>query len=54
MIVSNSAPLIAFGRVGRLDILEQVFDRVLILHAVFHEVVEGSGRPGSQDVAASS
>lgn len=54
MIVADSGPLIAFSRVGRLDILEDLFDRVLIPDAVFHEVVvEGKGRPGAQDVATS-
>lgn len=54
MIVADSGPLIAFSRIGRLDILEDLFDRVLIPDAVFHEVVvEGKGRPGAQDVAAS-
>ena len=54
MIVADSGPLIAFSRIGRLDILENLFDRVLIPDAVFHEVVvEGMGRPGARDVATS-
>lgn len=55
MIVADSGPLIAFARIGRLDLLETLFRRVLIPDAVFHEVVvAGRGRPGSQNVAASS
>ena len=54
MIVADSGPLIAFSRIGRLDILKNLFDRVLVPDAVFHEVVvEGMGRPGAQDVATS-
>jgi len=55
VIVSDSGPLIAFGNIGRLDLLETLFRRVLIPDAVFHEVVvAGRGRPGYQNVAASS
>ena len=55
MIVSDSGPLIAFGTIGRLDLLETLFRRVLIPDAVFHEVVvAGRGRPGYRVVAASA
>jgi len=39
IVVSNSSPLIALGRVGRLDLLPAVFDRIVIPEAVYHEVV---------------
>ncbi len=55
MIVSDSGPLIAFGKIGRLNLLETLFRRVLIPDAVFHEVVvAGRGRPGSRNVAKSA
>lgn len=55
MIVSDSGPIIAFSKIGRLDILRLLFGRVLIPDAVHDEVVvRGMGRPGSDDVARSS
>jgi predicted nucleic acid-binding protein len=52
VIVSDSGPLIAFSRIGLLDILELLFDRVLIPSAVYHEVVvHGRGRSGFHEVA---
>lgn len=55
MIVSDSGPIIAFSKIGRLDILRLLFERVLIPDAVHDEVVvRGIGRPGADDVARSS
>ncbi len=55
MIVSDSGPLIAFSKIGRLDILERLFDMVLIPDAVYYEVgADGSHRPGAQAIASST
>ena len=55
MIVSDSGPIIAFSKIGRLDILRLLFGRVLIPDAVHDEVVvRGMGRPGADAVARSS
>ena len=52
MIVSDTGPLIAFARLGRLPLLRQVVSTVLIPDAVFNEMVtRGRGRPGSSEVA---
>ena len=54
MIVSDSGPLIAFSKIGRLDILERLFDTVWVPDAVYHEVgADGSHRPGAQAIASS-
>ena len=48
MIISDSGPIIAFSRVGRLDILKRLFGHVIIPDAVYEElVVMGKGRPAS-------
>ena len=53
--VSNSSPLIHLSRIGRLNLLREFFEEILIPHAVFREVViEGRGRPGSSEVEEAS
>jgi len=39
MIVANSSPLIALGRLNRLDILEILFGKIHIPNAVYQETV---------------
>lgn len=39
MIVANSSPLIALGRLNRLDILEVLFGKIHIPNAVYQETV---------------
>lgn len=38
-IVSNSSPLIFLGKIGRIDVLNRLFEKVYIPEAVFNEVV---------------
>jgi uncharacterized protein len=53
--VSNSSPLILYAGVGRLELLGQLFDRIVIPRAVHDEIVgAGAGRPGATQVAAAS
>ena len=50
-IVSNSSPLITLARIGRLDILRQLYNEIVIPEAVWHEVVvEGAEHPGAEAV----
>jgi uncharacterized protein len=39
VVVSNSSPLIALGRIGRLDLLPSLYGVVIIPQAVHHEVI---------------
>lgn len=39
IVISNSSPLIALSRIGKLDILKHIFDEVLIPEAVYLETV---------------
>ena len=55
IVVADSSPLIALGRIGQLEILHAVFGQLLVPDAVWQEVVEAAAeKPGSSDVAAAS
>ena len=55
MIVSDSGPIIAFSRIGRLEILKSLFGQVVVPIGVYEElVINGAGRPGSAEVRRSS
>jgi len=52
-IVSNSSPLINLARIGKLGLLRDLYEELIIPEAVWHEVVvEGAGQPGSEEVKA--
>jgi len=51
IVVSDSSPLIALARVGRLSLLASLYERVMIPAEVRHEVtVAGGGLPGAKEV----
>jgi uncharacterized protein len=51
IVVSNSSPLIALARIGRLSLLASLYKRILIPAEVQHEVtVAGRGLPGAEEV----
>ena len=51
--LSNASPLINLARVGKLDLLRQLYGELFIPEAVWHEVViEGVGQPGADEVEA--
>jgi predicted nucleic acid-binding protein len=53
--VSNSSPLILFGRIERLDLLRQVFDEIIIPSAVRDEVLASAATlPGAESVAGAA
>ena len=50
-MVADTGPIIAFARMGRLDLLRQVVGELLIPNGVYEElVVKGKGRPGATEV----
>jgi predicted nucleic acid-binding protein len=50
--VSNASPLIALARIGHLDLLPEVFERVLISTGVYNQVViAGARMPGAKQVS---
>ena len=51
IVVSNSSPLITLARIGRLELMRQLFGRIHIAAEVHEEVViRGAGRPASEAV----
>ncbi len=51
IVVSGSSPLITLARIGRLDLVKQLFGRINIASEVHQEVVvRGAGRPASSAV----
>ena len=53
-IVSNASPLINLARIGKLDLLRELYGELIIPEGVWHEVVvEGAGQPGSDEVNTS-
>jgi len=48
-VVSDSTVLIGLGKIGKLNLLREIFSKVYIPEEVFKEVVEkGKDKPGSQ------
>lgn len=51
MIVADAGPIIAFARIGRLDLLRQVVGELVIPEAVYEDLVlKGKERPGAAEV----
>ncbi|HZY95161.1 MAG TPA: hypothetical protein VFE98_09970 [Candidatus Bathyarchaeia archaeon] len=51
MIVVDAAPLIYYSRIARLELLKQLYDKLVIPQAVWDEVVTNAqGRPGASEV----
>jgi uncharacterized protein len=51
MIVADAGPIIAFARIGRLALLQQVIGELMVPDAVYEElVVKGGDRPGAEEV----
>lgn len=54
MIVADAGPIIAYARLGRLELLRQVTGDLVLPEAVYDElVVQGRGKPGAAEVAQS-
>lgn len=54
-IVSNASPLINLARIGKLNLLRQLYGGLTIPNAVWQEVVfEGAGQPGADEVEAAT
>lgn len=49
MIVADTGPIIAFARVGRLELLRQVVEKLVVPEAVYEDlVIKGQGRPDEE------
>jgi predicted nucleic acid-binding protein len=51
MIIADAGSIIAFARIGRLALLQQVVGELVVPDAVYEElVVKGGDRPGAEEV----
>lgn len=51
IVVSNTSPLVNLATVGQLDLLRQLYGKIIIPQAVYHEiVVVGAGQPGDIEI----
>ncbi len=48
-VVSNAGPLIAFGKIGRLDILQKLYETVFVAQEVYEETVTSGIALGAID-----
>ena len=46
-VVADAGPLIAFGRIGKIDLLSQVLGEVLVPNSVVSECLADPGKPGA-------
>jgi len=51
-VVADAGPLIAFGRIQRLDLLQKVLGTVLVPDTVAQECLADPLKPGARDIAA--
>lgn len=52
-VVVNATPLIALSLINQLELLNELFDEVLVPSAVYQEVViQGAGQPGAAELAS--
>ena len=55
IVVSNTSPLIALARAGRLDLMQAIHSEIIVPDAVFNEItVAGAGEPGAHEVATAN
>ena len=51
IVVSNTSPIINLFAVGQVELLHQLYGKVLIPQAVYHEVVvSGAGQAGAEEI----
>jgi predicted nucleic acid-binding protein len=55
IVISDASPLINLAVIGELEILQKLFDEVIIPEAVFEEIcIKGEGQPGDLEVRQAS
>lgn len=54
MIVSDSTPLIAFARIGELELLKDVVNQLIVPQAVWDELTAARNRAGAAEIQKAS
>jgi len=55
IVVSNTSPIINLAAIGQLNLLEQLYGRIVIPQGVYHEIViVGAGQAGAAEVQTSA
>lgn len=54
IVVSNSSPLIGLSAIGRLDLLQTLYQSIYIPESVYDEVTEGENRIGANEISNAS
>ncbi|MSS71872.1 MAG: DUF3368 domain-containing protein [Candidatus Latescibacteria bacterium] len=51
IVISNTSPIVNLAAIGQLDLLQKLYEKVLIPQAVYREItVAGAGQPGDLEV----
>jgi predicted nucleic acid-binding protein len=50
-IVLNTTPIISLLKIGKLDILREIYGKVIVPEAVFFEIEKGKNKPFYQDIS---
>ncbi len=51
IVISDTSPIINLAIIGHLNLLPEIFGKVVIPHAVFEEItVTGEGMPGAKEI----
>jgi hypothetical protein len=55
ILVSDASPIISLSAVALLDLVEQMYGRVLLPEAVYQEILRGSpGQPGIEEIRSAT
>lgn len=50
IVVSDTSPVVNLAAIGRLDLLQWLYEKVFIPQAVYNEIVAGTAQPGAVEV----
>ena len=51
MVVSNTSPIINFAVIGHLELLKELYEKIIIPQAVYHEItIKGASQAGADEI----
>lgn len=55
IVVSDAGPIIALARIGKLDLLKNIFKEIFVSKGTYHElVVKGKGKEGYKNIKSAN